>query len=238
MNVVSLARSDILDFNPAVERVRRLGELDQAGADRFAAALFPPRRQSVRATLAAELNRPVTHRALLSGWAGRVRILADGRRQIVELFVPGDLIQIEAGALSGSDTVVALTDIVSSAVDPAVWQDEPLTALELKVGCVATRLLRNQIMRLGRQSAYERLGHLLLELRERQAAAGFDVRTSFAMPLTQEMLGEALGLTTVHLNRTMQLLRRELMVRSTRNGVELLDPDTLARMTDYQPLSA
>jgi CRP-like cAMP-binding protein len=233
MKLAQISRAEPFDYTPCTERLRRLGQLDTAQLDRLAQALYPPRRQQARSTILTELHQPVVRRALLAGWAGRVRILADGRRQLVELFVPGDLIEMETGSMAATDSVVALTDVVSCAVDAALWQEAPFASIDRTLSSIATRLLRNQIMRLGRQSAYERLGHLLLELRERQAMAGLEVTSSFPMPLTQEMLAETLGLTTVHLNRTMQQLRRESMVRSTRIGVELPDPDTLARITDY-----
>lgn len=233
MSIAQLVRPEAAPYTPLIERLRRLGQLDEGGIERLVSALYPPRRQSARSAIPVELNQPIARRAMLAGWAGRVRILADGRRQLVELFLPGDLIELEAQSKSDADTVVALTDIVSCAVDASLWREAPFDGIERTIAGIATQLLRNQVIRLGRQSAYERLGHLLLELRERQAMAGMNVASSFAMPLTQEMLGEMLGLTTVHLNRTMQLLRRESMVRSTRAGVELLDAETLLRITDY-----
>ncbi|MEZ0495097.1 Crp/Fnr family transcriptional regulator [Sphingomonas sp. IW22] len=239
MKIVELARPvHHAPDNPVLERLRRMGGLSAEDIDAFQRSLYPPRRLAPRATMMAELRFPTVQRALISGWAGRVRILSDGRRQLIELFIPGDIVQVASStaAASPNDLVVALTEVASCAIEPTIWDEAPFQQLGRRLDWMATALLRNQVMRLGRQSAYERLGHLLLELRERQAAAGGDVRNVIAMPLTQEMLGETLGLTTVHLNRTMQQLRREMMVRSTRLGMELPDPETLARVTDYQPI--
>ncbi|HTG38936.1 Crp/Fnr family transcriptional regulator [Sphingomonas sp.] len=241
MRIVELARplSSAPD-NPFLERIRRLGDLTADALAQFERAIYPPRRIGARGVLLAELRFPSVQRALISGWAGRVRILSDGRRQLIELFLPGDMIEITSSTATANpdDAVVALTEVTSCAIDPAIWDDPALRDLRRKLDRFATALLRNQVMRLGRQSAYERLGHLLLELRERQAVAGMDAGTVVAMPLTQEMLGETLGLTTVHLNRTLQQLRREAMVRTSRAGIELPDPETLARITDYIPMNA
>jgi len=95
--------------------------------------------------------------------------------------------------------------------------------------------LVNQVVRLGRQSAYERLIHLLLEFHDRLKARDAVEDGSFVMPFTQEVLSDALGLSTVHTNRTLQQLRREHLIETHAATVRLVDPLLLAEISDYHP---
>jgi CRP-like cAMP-binding protein len=83
-------------------------------------------------------------------------------------------------------------------------------------------------MRLGRQTALERTAHLFLELRQRLAAVGLADGARFPLPLTQEVLADTLGLSIVHMNRTLQQLRREGLVEVKSGWARLLDPAALA----------
>ena len=88
-------------------------------------------------------------------------------------------------------------------------------------------MLCEQILRLTRQSADQRFIHLMLELRERLAKSGLARENNFALPLKQETLANVLGLSAVHLNRTLQRLRKTDMLKLSRGVVTLLQPDQL-----------
>ncbi len=94
--------------------------------------------------------------------------------------------------------------------------------------------LLDHIVRLGRQTAYERMAHLLLELRWRLAEVGLGDERKFPLPLTQEVLADALGLSIVHVNRTLQQLRREGLLEMRAGFVELLKPDVLIATSDFR----
>ncbi|MET0273464.1 MAG: Crp/Fnr family transcriptional regulator, partial [Phenylobacterium sp.] len=99
-------------------------------------------------------------------------------------------------------------------------------------------ILFDHMVRLGRQTAYERVAHFLLELRGRLQIAGLGDAQRFPMPLTQEVLADVLGLSIVHVNRTLQQLRRERLIE-LRSGVAiLLQPDVLAQIADYRSVAA
>nr|WP_281372616.1 helix-turn-helix domain-containing protein [Phenylobacterium haematophilum] len=89
-------------------------------------------------------------------------------------------------------------------------------------------------MRLGRQTAYERLCHLLLEIRDRLLLVGMASETHFAMPMTQETLADATGLSIVHVNRILQQLRRERLLELQAGKAHLRDPAALAAIADYK----
>jgi CRP-like cAMP-binding protein len=92
------------------------------------------------------------------------------------------------------------------------------------------------VTRLGRLNAQERIGDLLLELNERLALAGLADPQGFAMPLTQEMLADALGLTPVHVNRMLQLARREGDIEWRPGRVTLTDVAALAQKVGRAPV--
>jgi CRP-like cAMP-binding protein len=94
--------------------------------------------------------------------------------------------------------------------------------------------LANQVVRLGRQSAYERMAHLLLGFHDRLDAVGLAQGGAFAMPFTQEVLSDVLGLSTVHTNRTLQQLRREHLIESHGMTMRLMDIKLLAEIADYR----
>ena len=177
---------------------------------------------------------------LLEGWAVRQRMLSDGRRQIFSFLLPGDGV-----GLCACPTGVALHNVL--ALTPVTFAPMPLLNQRLQAPahgslsqtawdmvCLEETFLANQVMRLGRQSAYERLIHLLLEFHDRLKAKGAVEAGSFVMPFTQEVLSDALGLSTVHTNRVLQQLRRERLIETHAATVRLIDPALLAEIADYR----
>jgi CRP-like cAMP-binding protein len=93
--------------------------------------------------------------------------------------------------------------------------------------------LLQQIARLGRQTAHERLAHLLLELNFRLGQRGLAAGGALDMPLTQENLADALGLSVVHVNRTLQQMRRENVIELARGRLRLLDIAALEKVAEF-----
>jgi CRP-like cAMP-binding protein len=180
---------------------------------------------------------------LVSGWACRQRVLLDGRRQIFGFILPGDLfgscLRPRSVALT---TAVALT---SGTISDVTFIRDLLLQSPYRFPGLASALaslqslhegyLLDHLMRLGRQTAYERVAHLLLELNQRSAAVGLADGASTPLPLTQEILADALGLSIVHINRTLQHLRRDRLVDIRGSSLRLLDADQLMTISDYQP---
>ncbi len=196
---------------------------------RFAARTVRARREIVHGG-----EWPVGVVALRSGWAAYVRHFVDGRRQIQHLFLPGDPIVLDRRSPYPA-TIVALSTATLIDLDglrtpdPAVF-DEALR----RHATLTLHHLLDATARLGRQSAIERFAQLLLEVRGRLLPVGLVSEQSFQMPLTQEMLADLLGLTSVHVNRTLQAMRQQELIALIGREVTLLQPDELARMADYQ----
>ena len=157
----------------------------------------------------AEGQELATPLFVLSGWAARQRVLKDGRRQIIDVLLPGDLI-----GLCGYDrplltsAVVALTDVVTCAA-PAPDLSPSLARAYALSRALAEAYLCAQVTRLGRMNAQDRICDLLLEILERLQLAGLARQGRLALPLTQEVIADTVGLTSVHVNRSLQALRRE-----------------------------
>ncbi|VXC43813.1 Crp/Fnr family transcriptional regulator [Sphingomonas sp. 8AM] len=170
---------------------------------------------------------------LRAGWAALMRHFADGRRQIEHLLLPGDPLPLDRDSPYPA-TIMALTPVTLVDVEGPWLADATLLDLALRRHTMATvHHLLDATARLGRQVAIERFAHLLLELRDRLRAVGLASDTHFRMPLTQEMLADTLGLTSVHVNRTLQMMRQQQLIELAGRAVTLLSPGELARMADY-----
>jgi len=225
--------SQLADFSPQeVDLVRNAG----AGVEDVAAGtqLFAEGDRINRVTL------------VVSGWACHLRILSDGRRQIFGFALPGDLL----GPWCRVATIAQTTAVMLKAgtiADVTFMRDLLLEAPQ-RFPALSSALanlqslhdgyLLNHLVRLGRQTAYERVASLLLELNHRSAAVGLADGTSSPLPLTQEILADALGLSIVHINRTLQQLRRDGLLDLRGSSLQLLDADQLTAIAEFQPPSA
>lgn len=195
-------------------------------------------------TVLAPAGLPPQPGFLLSGWACRRRILRDGRRQILRLILAGDcLVPLvhPLGAPAPCDTV-ALTrvEVADAAAVVAVMHDaDTRRSPGLRAACAGAAReeelhLLDRIVSLGRQTAYERLGHLLLEFHERLSVVGHTIGDQFRMPLTQEALGDVLGLSAVHVNRVVQQMRREHVADISGGWVTISNRPVLAAHCDFR----
>jgi CRP-like cAMP-binding protein len=228
-------------LEPILRRLRSLATLTDVELDLVRSLGQRRERHLAGEELIAEGAIDARPRFVVSGWACRQRLLRDGRRQIFGLIMPGDAFGFPgheaAPALASVAALTALETVDAETVARAVQQG---SAPGLANGLAAAErleasLLLDHVVRLGRQTAYERVAHLLLELQQRLEVAGFGDRQRFPLPLTQEMLADALGFSIVHVNRTLQQLRRERLIE-LRSGVAiLLERDRLAAICDYRP---
>jgi CRP-like cAMP-binding protein len=209
------------------------GRLAADDQDLLERLLGPPRRCPAGGWVERQAGDEQGAWLVIMGWAGQARVLADGRRQIGRVLIPGDvfgLIHTPGPRLAG---LTALTDVVVADIAAlrralAAGESPALArAWAAKQGAELAGAFAH-IMRLGRFSAYERTGHLLLELYDRLAAAGLAQGGTMPMPLTQVMLADCLGLSVVHLNRMLQQLRRNRLIACDARKVVFLDIDRLA----------
>lgn len=171
---------------------------------------------------------------VISGWVSETRILSDGRRQIFAFLLPGDVANVSAASHMGCRGLVALTNV--EIADAAAWATgEQASASIADAVRQGEERLFDHIVRIGRLTAKERVLNLLLELHDRLEVIGLVKEGSFRLPLTQEVFADALGLSVVHINRTLQQLRREGMLTVGRGMVTLHQRHKLAAYAFYQP---
>lgn len=174
---------------------------------------------------------------LLEGWAISSIALADGRRQIVKVHLPGDILGSPSVTLAAAaETLTALTQVrirsVSLAAFGTIFKRLPHLAALLFLSAQQERvILMDRLCSVGRTSAESRLAALILHLRDRLALLHPDIGSRFEHPLTQEQLGDIVGLTSVHVNRVFRVLEDKRLIRRDGHAVELLDIPALRRLS-------
>lgn len=219
--------------SPALRRLASLAPLDTWSFEAIETALSKAQKIRRRRDLLAEGKPIAAPQLLVDGWAARVRILADGRRQFLGFLLPGDLVgYCRQPAPLAASTVTTLTEVEVCPVPETPALD---SAYSVSAALDEAYLLE-QITRLGRMTAMERIYSLLLELHERLTCAGLVSDAGYDMPLTQEMLGDALGLTAVHINRMLQDARRAGLLEIMGGRVRLYNPAALAQHIGREPV--
>lgn len=178
---------------------------------------------------------------ILEGWTVRAKTLADGRRQITAFHIPGDFVDLHSFLLKPMDhTITALTPCKMaltphSALKKITEEHPHLTRMLWLSTLIDTAIHREWLVALGRLSAAGHLAHLLCELYLRLEVVGLAKDYKFDFPVTQTVLADALGLSTVHVNRVVQELRREGFVAWRGTHVTIKDWDALARLAEFDP---
>ena len=158
---------------------------------------------------------------LLTGFACRYKLLPDGRRQILDFLIPGDLCDLHVFLLDRMDhSIAALTDSrIASPANILRFTDQypNLTRALWWTTLVNEAIAREWVVNLGQRTAHERMAHLFCELFYRMRSIDAVQGTSYPLPLTQIALADTIGLSSVHVNRTLQDLRRDGLI-SFRGG--------------------
>ncbi len=198
---------------------------------------YPARHDLVR-----DKERPPACHLILDGFACCHKSLADGRRQILSFHTPGDVPDLQGLHLETMDYGVStLAPTVVGHVSLASLHD--LTRRHLGIAHAFWRdtvidgaIFREWMLGLGRRTVRERISHMLCEMALRFEAVGLagDDR-AYEMPTTHTDLGDALGLTVVHVGRVLQELRQEGLIMFEAATLRVLDFDGLARICDFDP---
>ena len=193
-----------------------------------------------RNTVIAHEAQPLDKlRLFVAGWAMRSVGMAGERRQIVGFVLPGDLEGLYADFRQASATdVVTLSrcEIAEFALSDVLQLAEDYPGIGAgfrKYMAAEAAILGDQVLRLGRMTAYERVIHLLLEIFDRQASGAPD-GTIVDFPITQSIVADALGLSVVHVNRQVMRLRQEGLLELDRKTLKILDFNALQRLSGYK----
>jgi CRP-like cAMP-binding protein len=182
------------------------------------------------------------HRAFVlhSGWACSYKDLPNGSRQIIGFPLPGDFVGVRSILLRTADhSFSALTETTVSAVTGAhllrcVTEFPRLGAALLWSASRDEAMVVEHLVNIGRRSAIERTAHFFLELAERLHVNGVATPLEFACPLSQPVLGDALGLSPIHVNRVLRQLREENLMSLQKGKVQILDLPRLKKLAGFQ----
>jgi CRP-like cAMP-binding protein len=221
--------------NPLSEKISSFADLNAEEREALDALCRVPFKRSANRHLIREGERPENVFLLLEGWAYRYKDFTDGSRQIVAYLLPGDLCDPHVFILREMDHSIALLSDATIVSIPKeailrITDQYPVIARGFWWSALVDEAVaREWLVNLGRREAYERIAHLFCELYMRLYQVGLAPDAAFTLPLTQEQLGETMGLTSVHVNRVLQRMRADglIMLRNKK----LFIPD-IARLKD------
>ena len=178
---------------------------------------------------------------LIDGLVARFKDLSDGQRQIMEIHVDGDFVDLHGFILKRLDhNVGALTDVtvgfVPHEVLARITQEEPHLSRMLWLSTLMdASIQREHILSMGRRPALGRIGHLMCELCVRFEVIGQATERSFPLALTQVDIADATGLTAIHVNRMLRQLREQGLLTFKSGRVEILDWERLRSISEFDP---
>jgi CRP-like cAMP-binding protein len=176
-----------------------------------------------------------------AGWACRYKMLSDGRRQILGFLLPGDLFDLNNHLIDAMDHSIGAVTRVSY-VQLSHQSVAELMRQHARVGdalrwqqLVSLAIQREWTMNMGQRLARERLAHLFCELFERLQSVGLAAPNRCELPVTQNDLADAMGLTAVHINRTLQQLRASGAISLSSRMLTIADFDLLKNIAMFTP---
>jgi CRP-like cAMP-binding protein len=195
---------------------------------------FPPRRDLIR-----EGDRPGPVFVILEGWACRYKLLPEGTRQITSFLMPGDCCDLHASVLNYMEhSIATLTAARIAMVPRGIMENLIETRPAITRAFWWTQLvdedtLRAWIVSMGRRNSVQRVAHLMCELYVRARNIKLTDGTNFELPLTQMVIGDALGLTPIHVNRVLRKLRLSGVMSLSGGNLVIADITKLATVAGF-----
>lgn len=192
--------------------------------------------------LVREGSRPAYSTLMLDGFAARYKVLDDGSRQFTSLHIAGDFVDLHAFPLKIMDHgIVALSPCRVAFADHAdlkiVTETAPHLARLLWLDTLIDGAIhREWIVGMGRKSKKAHLAHLICELFVRLQIVKKTDGQSFHLPLSQLELADVVGISVVHLNKTLQSLRREKLLTWVNRTITIVDWEALKEFAEFNPL--
>ncbi|MBR0847504.1 Crp/Fnr family transcriptional regulator [Bradyrhizobium diazoefficiens] len=222
-----------------VRRLRTSSGISEEDVKDIDALPIAVRQYPAEAIVVRDGERPSECCLVVDGFCARSKTIASGRRQILSIHIPGEIPDLMSLFLHVMDH--DLTTLTPSTL--GFIRHETLQKLHRRRPNVAelfwrdtlidSAMFREWIVNVGQRPAPARLAHVMIELRERLRIIGRLDGASFEMPLTQEQIGEALGITAVHANRVIRQLREDGIVELHRGRVTVLDERRFLELADF-----
>jgi CRP-like cAMP-binding protein len=190
-------------------------------------------------TLLSEGNHSAHLYTLLSGWAFRYKTLEDGRRQILNYMLPGDLVGLQGSVIGEMQhSVEALSPLVLCVFQRdrlnELFANHPGLGFDITwLAAQEERMLDDHLLSLGRRTALERAAYLIAFLYHRAASVGLVSSRSLYLPITQMHVADTLGLSIVHTNKTLRRLADLALIRWLDRSCEVLDVTGLMEVAGW-----
>lgn len=215
-----------------------LDEDDKAAVDRLPIQVrdLPADHDIVR-----EGERPTQCCFLMSGMTAWFKLTGEGQRQILSFHLAGDLPDLQSIHLTNMDSTLSTISrcriaFVKHDVLHTICAERPKVASAFwRMTLIDAAIFREWVANVGGRQAYPRVAHLLCEIVMRSAAVGLAENLACSLPITQSELADATGMSTVHVNRTLQTLRRRGLVDWRDSRLEVLDWPSLQAAGDFDP---
>ena len=225
-------------FIRKLEGLATLSEEDRAVLQRITAEhrVVPARTDLVR-----EGSKPDGVFVVMDGFVCRHKYQPDGQRQIMAYLLPGDFCDLDVALLETMDhtlTTISACSVVHIRPQTIaeLVEHHPRIARALRMTTLVDEAtLREWLVNIGCRSALGRMAHLFCELFVRLRAVGLAAENRYAIPLTQTNLGDTTGLTTVHVNRTLQEMRRQGLIELKGGQLTILDMPRLKKVGGFKP---
>lgn len=225
--------------HPVIRKLEVIEPLTDTERRRVARLVRDIRDVARKTDIIADGESPEFVHLILEGWAARYKILRDGSRRITAFLLPGDFCDLHIIILDKMDHgIVALTDcrvayIEQGAIDELTRSTPVLTRGLWRATLVDEAVLRQWLVNGGRRNAFQAVGHLLCELHLRMKLVGLAEGDMLDLPITQEELADATGMTPVHINRTLQRLRGDGLIELGSGTLYVPDVRALRRSCDF-----
>lgn len=228
-------------LGPLIRKLERLAELNDA--DRRVVAALPFTMEDVRKRdyLVREGEEAARCAVLITGYACRHKTTRSGGRQIVSFHMSGDILNLQQVLLPRADHhVEATTDAtvawVPSAALKTMASDRPTIGEALwRDTLIDASIFREWVLNVGRRNSTARVAHMLCEFTTRMEAAGLETPQSFYLPMSQEQIADATGLSAVHVNRTLHALQAQGAIVVQRGQVRVVDPERMRGIAEFDP---
>jgi len=199
------------------------------------------RRLEAQSYTMREGDRPDRCAVLLEGYAFRHKVTGDGSRQIMSINIPGEALDFQNLFLEESDHNVQMltrgvvAEIPRSAIEELVLSHAEVGRAILIASLIEASIFREWTLNIGRRDSRSRIAHLLCEFAYRITAQRLKPEGFYELPMTQEQLADATGLTAVHVNRVLQSLQREGLIERDRRMIRFLDWQAMQDVADFNP---
>lgn len=234
-----VARCQQVPLEVMIKRLTRRFDLSPSAIDALLGLSHVVKDFAAGQYILREGEKTLQSSFVVSGFVYRHKVVGDGARQIVAIHLMGDFVDLQHIMLDRADhNIQALTPATlvqfpaDALLDLAYRFPEIGKALWLE-SLIEAATFREAVVNVGRRDARARTAHLLCELATRREAAGLGPRGNYELPMSQEQIGDALGLTSVHVNRTLKGLEAEGLISRTRRAVTVADWEGLRRAGDF-----